>query len=160
MHTERLLVHRSGITTQRRYDNIAQLSSSRVSAVARAAPAAAAGPPVARLPAIGGRLTTVAIQVAPPAAVAPSGRRPPPVGARPTTGRRCGAPQEVKLWDASDASLPALHTFEGHRGGHFNRLGSRISAVASFTRRPSKHRHPARFHGSAPWQQHVATHAQ
>lgn len=62
-----------------------------------------------------------------------AGRRPPPVGACGFTGRRCG-PQEVKLWDASDASLPALHTFEGHRGGHFNRLGSRISAVASFAR--------------------------
>lgn len=46
--------------------------------------------------------------------------------------------QDVKLWDASDTSLPALHTFEGRRGGHFNRSGSRIATVASFTRFPER----------------------
>lgn len=46
-------------------------------------------------------------------------------------------PQDVKLWDALDLSKPATVTLTGHRGGHFNRLGTHVAAVASYSRSAS-----------------------
>ena len=38
------------------------------------------------------------------------------------------------LWDVLDLSKPPVMTLTGFRGGHFNRLGTKIAAVASYSR--------------------------